>query len=72
MLEHQISRAMLDRRDRLLLDELGRIHAARSQEPITVAVVYGAEHMRAVVYGLLTAYGYRPRSGEWIPVYLPR
>ena len=67
-----ISDAMLNRRDEALLAELGRIHDARSQEPITVAVVYGAEHMRAVVYGMPARYGYRPRGGEWLTVYVPR
>lgn len=69
--DHPISEALLGRRDEVLLDELGRIHAARSQEPITVAVVYGAGHMPAVVRGMLTRYGYRPRGGEWLTVYLP-
>ncbi len=67
-----IGDAMLNQQDQALLAEPGRIHDARSQEPITVAVVHGAEHMRAVVYGLLNQYGHRPRGGEWLTVYAPR
>jgi len=62
-------RALTGRRDRRLLDALGRIHAERSGEPLKVAVVYGAAHVPAVVTGLGDRYGYVPRSAEWVTVY---
>jgi hypothetical protein len=65
------SHALLDRRDAQLLETLRQIHAERCQEPITVAVVYGADHMPAVAHGLLSDHGYHPRDGEWITVYVP-
>ena len=47
---------------------LDTIHQQRSQEPISVAVVYGAGHMPAVVRSL-ARYGYRASSAEWLTVF---
>lgn len=58
-------------RDRRLLDALGKIHEQRQDESITVAVVYGAGHMPNVAAGMSQRYGYRPRDGEWLTVYVP-
>jgi hypothetical protein len=55
-------------RDRRLLSALASIHHDRSDEPIRVAVVYGAGHVRAIVAGLL-ALGYRSRGAEWLTVF---
>jgi hypothetical protein len=59
---------VVDQRDRRLVDALAAIHAGRSHEPITVGVVYGAAHMRAVIRALW-ALGYRPGGGEWLTVF---
>jgi hypothetical protein len=59
---------ILGARDRLLVDELLRIHDERAHEDITVAVVYGAWHMRAVSSALLAAHRYLPRDAEWVSV----
>lgn len=65
-LDHDlVDRAMLERRDRLLVDALGQIHAQRRGEPITVAVVYGAAHIPAVYAALLVHHGYRPGEPQW-------
>jgi hypothetical protein len=69
--EHPVEAALLDERDKLLIDTLCDIHQARSGEPITVAVLYGAGHMPAVVAGLMERYGYRPRDAEWLTVLIP-
>jgi pheromone shutdown protein TraB len=55
-------------RDALLVGALDAIHQQRSQEPISVAVVYGAGHMPAVVRSL-AGYGYRASSAEWLTVF---
>jgi hypothetical protein len=69
--EDPILDAMTDRRDQMLLDALGKIHADRGDQPITVAVLYGAGHIGAVTAGLRDRYGYRPRAAEWLTVYSP-
>jgi hypothetical protein len=69
--DHPLTHAMLDRRDQLLLDALGKIHTERHDEPIVVAVVYGAGHVPAVVAGLVDRHGYRPRGAEWLTVLVP-
>ncbi|GIE91210.1 hypothetical protein [Actinoplanes regularis] len=62
-----INRVFLDDRDKLLVAELKRIHAERRDEPVEVAVVYGAAHMPAVVRALAGGLGYRPlRGGDWL------
>lgn len=59
---------LLDSRDKLLVEELLRIHAEHCDEPLTVAVVYGAEHMRAVTRALNAAHRYRARDAQWVTV----
>ncbi len=44
-----VERVVLEERDDLLVAALNKVHRQRSHEAITVAVVYGARHMRAVV-----------------------
>lgn len=58
--------ALSDRRDRRLLTALGEIHAERREEPIRVAVVYGARHVPAIVTGLGELHGYRACEAEWV------
>jgi len=65
----QLTELLLDHRDGLLVDCLASIHQAHQSESIDVAVVYGAEHMRAVAHELLRRYGYRPREAEWLNVF---
>lgn len=59
---------LIDSRDRLVVDAIAAVHDRRSSEPIRVAVVYGAEHVRAIACGL-HALGYRPGDGEWLTVF---
>ncbi len=60
---------LVQHRDELLLDALASIHEARGAEPVTVAVVYGAGHMPAVIHGMLDRYGYQPRGAEWLTIF---
>ncbi|MEV0718157.1 hypothetical protein [Asanoa sp. NPDC050611] len=55
-------------RDERLLAALCRLHEDRGDEPIEVAVVYGAGHTTPVVLGLMKRYGYRPRSADWLTI----
>ena len=61
----EIDRVVVDERDVLLVEALFELHERRSREPITVAVVYGARHMRAVTTALTRRYGYKVRAGDW-------
>ncbi|MHB9863930.1 hypothetical protein [Streptomyces sp. YIM S03343] len=59
------------RRDQLLVDALTRAHRDRprhSGAPFTVAVVYGAAHMRAAAE-TLTGLGYHASDAEWLTVF---
>lgn len=47
-----VDRVVLDERDQRLVAALRDLHEQRGDDPSTVAVVYGAQHMRAVVTGL--------------------
>jgi hypothetical protein len=64
-----LTRAILDERDLLLTDCLAGICRAHAGERMDVAVVWGAEHMRAVTRELHRRHGYRPRSAEWLTVF---
>jgi hypothetical protein len=66
-----IEHAVTDRRDARLLAALGEICAERADEPIRVAVVYGAGHVPAIVSGLMERHGYRPRDAQWLTVMIP-
>jgi hypothetical protein len=55
-------------RDERLLTALCRLHEERNGESIEVAVVYGAAHVPAIVFGLKDRYGYQPRGAEWLTV----
>ena len=65
---HDIIDVLVNERDKPLLKALASIHQERSQEPISVAVVYGARHVPAVVTAL-HALGYRHRTAEWLTVF---
>jgi hypothetical protein len=64
-----VDKVLSDDRDRLLVDALAAIHETRGTEPLRVAVVYGAQHMIAVVHVLSARLGYVPRTGDWLTVF---
>jgi hypothetical protein len=70
--EHPVEEARTSRRDLLLLSALETIYAERCAEAITVAMLYGAGHIPAVVSGLRDHLGYRPRQAEWLTVISPQ
>ncbi|HWC34459.1 MAG TPA: hypothetical protein VG650_06480 [Mycobacteriales bacterium] len=61
----QMEEVFLRSRDAALIRSLSELVDAPADGPITVGVVWGARHMRAVVTAL-HARGYVPRSGDWI------
>jgi hypothetical protein len=59
---------IVDRRDDALNRRLTALHAEHRERPITIAVVYGAGHMPAVVEHLRGEYGYHVENAEWLVV----
>ena len=57
-----------NQRDKLLIAAMDDIHRRRRHEAITVAVVYGAQHVAPIVHGMHALHGYRVRSAEWLTV----
>jgi pheromone shutdown protein TraB len=61
----EVDKLLVDERDQRLVAALDDLHQRRAEEPLTVAVVYGAAHVRAVVIGLWR-HGYRVHAGDWL------
>ncbi|WP_329259001.1 hypothetical protein OG417_21805 [Actinoallomurus sp. NBC_01490] len=59
---------VVDRRDDALNRRLSALHQEHRERPITVAVVYGAGHMPAVVEHLRAEFDYSVKEAEWLMV----
>lgn len=60
------------RREQMVLDALTAIYEQRHDQPIAVAVVYGAGHTPVVATGLMIRHGYRVREAELLTVFHSR
>jgi len=60
---------LLDQRDELLLTALDAVHDTCAGDAITVAVVYGAMHVPAVLRGMRSLHGYCVRGADWLTVF---
>lgn len=60
---------LLDKRDRQLIDNIVRLHDADHNDKKTVAVVYGAMHMKNISKFLFHKLNYKIRKAEWITVF---
>jgi hypothetical protein len=65
--DHPLMTALTAERDRRLLQALGTLHEEKSQDNLTIAVVYGAQHVPIVVE-YLRKRGYFVRSADWLTV----
>ncbi|MFC5744340.1 hypothetical protein [Actinomadura rugatobispora] len=63
-----LDRKVGEERDERLVRTLGTVHRERYQEPIKVAVVWGAAHMTAVVDVLRRDFRYYVQDAEWITI----
>lgn len=63
-----LTRLLIHDRDQELLHSLREVHDAHKDEPITVAVVYGAGHMPAVIQELFDSFDYRPADASWLTI----
>jgi SAM-dependent methyltransferase len=66
--ERWMRERIVDRRDDALNRRLTSLHREHHARPITVAVVYGAGHMPAVVEHLREEFGYFVKGAEWLVV----
>jgi hypothetical protein len=64
-----LTAALLATRDTVLIQALTAIHEQRQDEPITVAVVYGAGHIPRIATSLMIYHGYRVRHTEYLAVF---
>jgi hypothetical protein len=64
-----LTELLLDRRDALLATALDDVLVQYADEPVDIAVVYGAGHMPALTRYLVAKYGFRPREAEWLTVF---
>jgi hypothetical protein len=67
MAEHPLMQAMTVERDRRLIEALGTLCEDHSHASLTVAVVYGAGHVPAII-DCLVKRGYYVRSADWLTV----
>jgi hypothetical protein len=65
----ELTGLIVDRRDAVLVDCLVSLCQEHQGERLDVAVVYGAGHMPTVTRELLSRFGYRPRTAEWLTVF---
>jgi hypothetical protein len=59
---------VVEARDQRLVEYLQATHDQLGDLPATVAVVYGADHVRAIVRAL-SQLGYRAFDSEWLTVF---
>ena len=64
-----LTAALLTTRDAELIQTLAEIHEQRHDEPIAVAVVYGAHHIPRIATSLMIYHGYRVRHTEYLTVF---
>jgi hypothetical protein len=64
-----LHRVILDARDARLVERLCEQIERRDPTIRRLAVVYGAQHMRAVLHALGDRYGYRAVRSEWLRVF---
>lgn len=65
----RIDELLRGHRDKLLCQALTGIYHSRRDDPIDVAVVYGAGHVRPVVSYLCARHGYVVASADWMTIF---
>lgn len=62
-------KVVMTARDAELLGYIRAFEAIHRRDPMTVAIVYGAGHMRAVTSLLISELRYRVVEAEWVTVF---
>lgn len=60
---------LIDKRDRMLIDNIVRLHDTDRHDKKTVAVVYGAMHIRNIISFLSYKLNYKITKAEWVTVF---
>ena len=64
-----VTNAILDARDVRLVQRLGEQLNRSAMEVTRIAIIYGAQHMRAVIRALTQRHGYAPSDSEWRTIF---
>lgn len=67
--ELEFTKLLKQRRDEYIVARLDEFHEAHRNEPITVAIIFGAGHMRAIVRHLIDRHGYIAAAGSWLTIF---
>ncbi len=65
----QLDVLLIDERNRRLIQSIEKLYQAKQKDKKTVAIVYGAQHMRNAAGFLLHKLKYRIVNAEWITVF---
>lgn len=65
----RLNRLLVDERDQNLLEQIAKVHEARSERTQRVGIVYGALHIRSVIALLIQKFNYRVVKAEWVTVF---
>jgi len=56
-------------RDKIVFDELDKLHSKRIKADATIGIVYGANHMKSIANHLMNNLGYKAGKGKYIEVF---
>lgn len=62
-------KTIVDIRDEKVIQKIDEFCSKHTANEVTVGIVYGAKHMRAITHFLLSSLGYRIKNSEWIIVF---
>ena len=65
----EVIETILDWRDKRLIRVIDQHRLDRNNADLCIAIVFGAQHMRAVIGHLISTHGYRVTKAEWETVF---
>ena len=67
--ELEFTKLLRDRRDEYIVARLDEFHERHRNKTVTVAIIFGASHMRAIVRHLIDRHGYVATAGSWLTIF---
>ena len=67
--ELEFTKLLKDRRDEYIVARLDEFHQRHRDQPVTVAIIFGASHMRAIVRHLIDRHSYVAAAGSWLTIF---